>query len=161
MWFSPLPALCFPMRPNGFEQESGGFQFDSRLCLVQPLGRSVWWWSQVRTPALGVFPRGGAEAGRASWGKQRLSQLLVRLRVCSRDHTEPRESPWALSVCLGCHILLPVDQSRIVWADTVFSWTWAVFSLNEYMNCSFFFFSSFFPVENLLLKPRVFCVVTC
>lgn len=65
MWFSPLPTLCFPMRPNGFEQESGGFQFDSRLYLEQPLGRSLPRLSQIRTPTLGVFPRGGAEAGRA------------------------------------------------------------------------------------------------
>lgn len=95
--------------------KSGGFQFDSRLYLEQPLGRSLPWLSQVR---MGVFPRGGSKTGRALWGGQRLSQLLVRLRVYSIDHTEPRESTWALSVCLGCHILLPVDQSRIIWADT-------------------------------------------
>ena len=62
MWFSPLLALCFSMRPNSFEQESGGFQFDSRLYLEQPLGRSLPQLSQVR---MGVFPRGGSEAGRA------------------------------------------------------------------------------------------------
>lgn len=57
------------------------------------------------------------------WALQRHGELLsvgeveavraIGLSVFTSEHTELRESARALSVCLGCHIQLSVNQSSI------------------------------------------------
>lgn len=63
------------------------------------------------------LPLGLAEAWRAFECRGVEAVRAVGLSVFTSEYTELRESARALSVCLGCHIQLSVNQSSITCAN--------------------------------------------